>query len=61
VSDVSEDEFRKPDHKPSKPGILLAQRMNVVVMFAATTRRLILSKGIFKRRRRIAGRFVSPK
>jgi hypothetical protein len=35
--------------------------MNVVVMVAATTRRLILSKGIFKRRRSIAGRFVSPK
>jgi hypothetical protein len=35
--------------------------MNVVVMFATATRRLILSKGIFKQRRSVVGRFVSPK
>ena len=35
--------------------------MNVVVMFATTVRRLILSKGIFKQRKRVVGRFVSPK
>jgi hypothetical protein len=35
--------------------------MNVVVMFATTTRRLIHSKGIFKLRKSVVGRFVSPK
>jgi hypothetical protein len=35
--------------------------MNVVIMFAATTRRLILSKGIFKQRKSVIGRFVNPK
>jgi hypothetical protein len=35
--------------------------MNFVVTFAGTTRRLILPKGIFKQRRSVAGRFISPK
>jgi hypothetical protein len=35
--------------------------MNVVVRFAAATRRLVLSKGIFKQRRSGVGRFTSPK
>jgi hypothetical protein len=61
MSDISEDEFRQLDHKPSKPGVLLTQRINLVVMFAATRRRLVLANGIFKQRRRILGRFVGPK
>jgi hypothetical protein len=35
--------------------------MNVVVMFAGTTPRLILPKGIFKQRRSVVERFTSPK
>jgi hypothetical protein len=35
--------------------------MNLVVMFAATTRRPILSKGIFKQRKSLVGRLISPK
>jgi hypothetical protein len=61
VIDVSEDDFRQLDHKPSKPGILLTQRINVFIMFAGATRRLILPEGIFKKRRSVVGRFTSPK
>jgi hypothetical protein len=48
-------------YKLSKPGILLTQPMNLVVIFAATTRRPILLKGIFKQRQSLVGRLISPK
>ncbi len=36
------------NQKPSKPGILLKQRVNVVGVFETPKRRFILSKGIAK-------------
>jgi hypothetical protein len=51
--------------KLPKPGILLAQRTNfalmLVVPFFATTRWLILAKGIFKQRKNVVDRLNSPK
>jgi hypothetical protein len=50
------------NQKPSKPGILLPQRVDVAGFLVTPKGRLICSKGVFDNQRtRIIGRFVSPK
>ena len=63
ISDVFEDEVRKFNYKPSKPGILLKQRQNVVGMFVTLKCRFIPAKlGIlFKQRQNVLRIFLAPK
>jgi hypothetical protein len=50
------------NQKPSKPGILLKQRVNVVGVFVTPKSRFFRLKGIFDHwRTSVVGRFVSPK
>ena len=47
VDDLSADEARYLNQKPSETGILFKQRLNVSAGFVSPKRRVILFKGIF--------------
>jgi hypothetical protein len=61
VDAVLADEVRQLDQKLSKPGILLEERVGLIGVVVTAGGRLILSKGIFKQRQGVIGRFNNPK